>query len=383
MTVTAALGFRASGVAAGLRSTGGPDVALVVNDGPLDVVAATYTSNRCQANPVQWSMDVTADGRARAVVLNAGGANCYTGQAGYDTTVATAEHVARRLRVTADQVVVCSTGLIGAELDRDLMLSGVDRAADTLSADGGQDAAAAIITTDTRVKVAMIDSGSFLIGGMAKGAGMLAPALATMLVVITTDAVVDAATADLALREACRLTFDRLDSDGCQSTNDTVVLMASGASGLEVSLGELTGAATEVCRDLAAQLIADAEGSEHDITITVTGAASEDDALEAGRAVARSNLVKTAIFGRDPNWGRILAAVGTTAAAFDPGGLDVTINGVMVCRSGSIGDSRDDVDLAPRAVEVMIDLKAGSAAATIWTNDLTTAYVHENSAYSS
>jgi glutamate N-acetyltransferase/amino-acid N-acetyltransferase len=383
MSVTTARGFRASGVAAGLRSTGALDVALVVNDGPLDVVAATYTSNRCQANPVQWSMDVTADGCARAVVLNAGGANCYTGRTGYDTTVATAEQVATQLRMDADQVVVCSTGLIGVPLDRDLMLTGVDRAVDALGLDGGEDAAAAIMTTDTKIKIADVESGGFRVGGMAKGAGMLAPALATMLVVITTDAVVDAAIADLSLREACRVTFDRLDSDGCQSTNDTVVLMASGASGVGASLGDFTDALIAVCRDLAAQLIADAEGSEHDIAINVTGAASEDDALEAGRAVARSNLVKTAIFGRDPNWGRILAAVGTTSAAFDPAELDVTINGVMVCRDGGIGDSRDDVDLGPRAVEIVIDLKAGSEAATIWTNDLTNAYVRENSAYSS
>ena len=383
MSVTAAKGFRASGVAAGLRSTDGLDVALVVNDGPLDVVAAMYTSNRCQANPVQWSMDVTANGRARAVVLNAGGANCYTGRGGYATTVATAERVAGHLGFEPTDVVVCSTGLIGAELDRQRLLVGVDLAAAVLAADGGAEAAAAIMTTDTRAKTATVDATGFSVGGMAKGAGMLAPALATMLVVITTDAVVDAASADLALREACRLTFDRLDSDGCQSTNDTVVLMASGASGVAASLEQLTDAVTAVCRDLAEQLISDAEGSEHDIAITVVRAASEHDALEVGRAVARSNLVKTAIFGRDPNWGRILAAVGTTAAAFDPGDLDVTINGVTVCRDGSIGDPRDAVDLGLRAVDVVIDLKAGSDTATILTNDLTHAYVHENSAYSS
>lgn len=382
MSVTTPRGFRASGVHAGLRSTSGPDVALVVNDGPLDVVAATYTSNRCQANPVQWSLDVTADGRARAVVLNAGGANCYTGPVGYATTIATAERVGIRLGIGPTDVVVCSTGLIGAVLDRERLLAGVDRAVDALTSAGGADAAAAIMTTDTRVKTAQFDGPGFRVGGMAKGAGMLAPALATMLVVVTTDAAVDPATADLALREACRLTFDRLDSDGCQSTNDTVVLMASGASGAEASLHELTGAVTTVCRDLAEQLISDAEGSEHDIAITVLGAATEADALEVGRAVARSNLVKTAVFGRDPNWGRILAAVGTSSAAFDPAELDVTINGVMVCRDGGIGDPSDGVELGPRAVDVVIDLKVGSDAATIWTNDLTHAYVHENSAYS-
>jgi glutamate N-acetyltransferase/amino-acid N-acetyltransferase len=382
VSVTSALGFRASGVQAGLRSTDAPDVALVVNDGPLDVVAATYTSNRCQAHPVQWSMDVTADGSARAVVLNAGGANCYTGPTGFATTVATAEQVAAHLGIDATEVVVCSTGLIGTPLDRELMLAGVDLAVAALRPDGGADAAIAIMTTDTRSKTAAVDGAGFRVGGMAKGAGMLAPALATMLVVLTTDAVVDAATADLALREACRLTFDRLDSDGCQSTNDTVVLMASGSSGV-ASLDELTDAVTAVCGDLARQLISDAEGSEHDVAITVVGAANEDDALEAGRAVARSNLVKTAIFGRDPNWGRILAAVGTTSAAFDPAELDVTINGVTVCRDGGIGDPRDGVDLTPRAVDVVIDLKSGDHTATILTNDLTHAYVHENSAYAS
>jgi glutamate N-acetyltransferase/amino-acid N-acetyltransferase len=383
VTVTSALGFRAAGVHAGLRSTNAPDVALVVNDGPLDVVAATYTSNRCQAHPVQWSMDVTADGKARAVVLNAGGANCYTGPGGFATTVATAERVAEHLGIETTEVVVCSTGLIGAPLHRERMLAGVDRAVGALGTDGGADAATAIMTTDTRPKTASVAGAGFAVGGMAKGAGMLAPALATMLVVLTTDAVVDAATADLALREACRLTFDRLDSDGCQSTNDTVVLMASGSSGVTASLDQLTDAVTAVCGDLARQLISDAEGSEHDVAINVVGAASEDDALETGRAVARSNLVKTAIFGRDPNWGRILAAVGTTSAAFDPAELDVTINGVMVCRDGGIGDPREGVDLASRAVDVVIDLKSGDHTATIWTNDLTHAYVHENSAYAS
>jgi glutamate N-acetyltransferase/amino-acid N-acetyltransferase len=383
VSVTAPLGFRASGVAAGLRATDGPDVALVVNDGPLDVIAAMYTSNRCQAHPVQWSMDATADGHGRAVVLNAGGANCYTGPEGYATTVATAERTAAQLGCLASDVVVCSTGLIGSVLDRSRVLTGVDLAVESLSVSGGADAAVAIMTTDTVPKTALVEGGGFLVGGMAKGAGMLAPALATTLVVITTDADVDSAMADLALREACRLTFDRLDSDGCQSTNDTVVLMASGASGTKASLSQLTAAVKAVCSDLAGKLISDAEGSEHDIAITVANAATEEDALEAGRAVARSNLVKTAIFGRDPNWGRILAAVGTTSAAFDPNELDVTINGVVVCRGGGIGDDREAVDLDPPAVDVIIDLKAGRETATIWTNDLTHAYVHENSAYSS
>ncbi|OLT41156.1 bifunctional ornithine acetyltransferase/N-acetylglutamate synthase [Saccharomonospora sp. CUA-673] len=382
MSITAPKGFRASGVTAGLKASGKPDVALVVNDGPSDVAACVYTSNRCKANPVLWSEQVTADGRAKAVVLNSGGANCYTGPEGFQTTHASAELVAERLGLGAIDVVVCSTGLIGEQLQRDKLTDGIERSVQALSADGGADAAEAIMTTDTRTKESVRSAGGWTVGGMAKGAGMLAPALATMLVVITTDAELDAAAADRALRAATRVTFDRLDSDGCMSTNDTVLLMAGGASGVAADEAEFTAALTEVCHDLAQQLLTDAEGADHDIAIEVRGAASESDAVNVGRSIARSNLFKAAVYGKDPNWGRILASVGTTDAAFEPSELDVAMNGVWICRGGQPGESRDLVDLAERAVSVTVDLKAGSESATIWTNDLTHAYVHENSAYS-
>lgn len=381
MSVTAPAGFRAAGVTAGLKPSGRPDVALVVNDGPLDTLAAVFTSNRCKAAPVLWSEVVARGGRGRAVVLNSGGANCYTGPEGFATTHGTAEHVAGLLGVGAGEVVVCSTGIIGEQLDRPRLLAGVDAAAAALSADGGHDAAVAVMTTDTRPKEAVVAGDGWTAGGLAKGAGMLAPALATMLVVLTTDAVVTPADADAALRRATALTFDRLDSDGCQSTNDTVVLLASGASGVTADADALAAVLTPLCDDLASQLLGDAEGSEHDVSITVRGAASEADALEVGRAVARSNLLKTAIFGRDPNWGRVMAAVGTTSAAFDPAVLDVSFNGVAVCRDGGVGEPRHLVDLTARAVTIDVDLKEGQAQATVRTNDLTHAYVHENSAY--
>jgi glutamate N-acetyltransferase/amino-acid N-acetyltransferase len=303
VSVTAAAGFRAAGAACGLKASGGPDVALVVNDGPLDAAAAVYTSNRCKANPVLWSERASNDGVVRAVVLNSGGANCYTGPAGFAVTHATAEQVADLVGVDAGDVVVCSTGLIGEQLDGDRLAAGVAQAAAALSADGGDDAALAIMTTDTVSKQAVATGDGWVVGGMAKGAGMLAPALATMLVVITTDAEVDATTCAAALREATRVTFDRLDSDGCQSTNDTVVLLASGASGRRPSPTAFADALRTVCHDLAQQLMADAEGSEHDISIEVVHAVDEDDAVEVGRAIARSSLVKTAVYGRDPNWG--------------------------------------------------------------------------------
>jgi glutamate N-acetyltransferase/amino-acid N-acetyltransferase len=382
VSVTAARGFRAAGAAAGLKSSGGLDVALVVNDGPSQAAAAVYTSNRCKANPVLWSERTSADGVVGAVVLNSGGANCYTGPEGFAVTHATAEQVARMVGVDAGDVVVCSTGLIGEQLDGERLAAGVQAAADGLSASGGDDAAHAIMTTDTVSKQAVVTADGWVVGGMAKGAGMLAPALATMLVVLTTDADVDAATCDAALREATRTTFDRLDSDGCQSTNDTVVLLASGASGVRPQDGAFAAAVRTVCHDLAQQLMADAEGSEHDIAIEVVNAASEEDAVEVGRAIARNNLVKAAVFGRDPNWGRILAAVGTTTAQFDPADLDVSVNGVRVCAGGQPDQPRDLVDLSGRAVTIGVDLKSGTQHATIWTNDLTVAYVHENSAYS-
>jgi glutamate N-acetyltransferase/amino-acid N-acetyltransferase len=387
MSVTAPKGFRATGVTAGLKPSGRPDVALVVNDGPAQAVAAVYTSNRCRAHPVLWSEQVTADGIARAVLLNSGGANCYTGPQGFQTTHATAERVAAGLDdCGAGDVVVCSTGLIGEHLDRDRLLAGTDAALAALAPDGGPDAAVAIMTTDTRAKQVSLTvgagDGAWTIGGMAKGAGMLAPGLATMLVVLTTDADVDAATLDAALRAATRVTFDRLDSDGCMSTNDTVVLLASGASGVRPGAEEFAGALRRACQDLAGQLLSDAEGSEHDIAIEVRGAASEADAVEVGRAIARSNLFKCAVYGKDPNWGRILAAVGTTRAAFEPHAVDVAMNGVRICVGGEPGESRDLVDLTARDVAVTVDLHAGPATATVWTNDLTHAYVHENSAYS-
>jgi glutamate N-acetyltransferase / amino-acid N-acetyltransferase len=383
VTVTRPAGFRAAGATAGLKASGAPDVALVVNDGPNHHAAAVFTSNRVEAAPVTWSRQVVGDCRVDAVVLNSGGANACTGAQGFADTHATAEHVAEVLGLSAGDVVVCSTGLIGELLPMAKLLAGVDAAGGALSADGGAAAAAAIMTTDTVAKTAVADREGWSVGGMAKGAGMLSPALATMLVVLTTDAVVDAGSLDRVLRSATAVTFDRVDSDGCMSTNDTVVLLASGASGVPVGSAELTTAVTEVCASLARQLVADAEGAHHDIAVEVRTAASEDDALEVARTVARNNLFKCAVFGNDPNWGRVLAAVGTTSAAFDPHRLDVSINGVQVCRAGGVGQDRSLVDLTPREVRVTVDLHAGDRSATIWTNDLTHDYVHENSAYSS
>jgi glutamate N-acetyltransferase / amino-acid N-acetyltransferase len=385
VTVTAAQGFEAAGVAVGLKSTGRPDVALVVNRGPLKVGAAVFTSNRAKANPILWSQQAIADGVVEAVVLNSGGANCFTGSFGFQTTHQTAERAAALLEVGAGDILVCSTGLIGSgdEVFRAKVLEGVERGLAELSADGGDDAATAIMTTDTVPKTAVRSRDGWTVGGMAKGAGMLAPGLATMLVVITTDAVLDAAQADAALRDATRVTFDRLDSDGCMSTNDQVTLLASGASGTVPDLGAFTAALGEVCGELARKLQADAEGASHDITIEVVHAASEDDAVVVGRSVARNNLFKAAIFGNDPNWGRVLAAIGTTDARFDPYDVDVWMNGVRVCTAGGPDRPREEVDLAPRATHVVIDLRVGEASATILTNDLTHDYVHENSAYSS
>ena len=383
MSTTTPAGFRAAGVAAGLKSTGAPDLALVVNDGPDHHGAAVFTSNRVEAAPVTWSRQVLADGRVDAVVLNSGGANACTGAQGFLDTHTTAERVADVLGVSAGDVVVCSTGLIGELLPMDKVLAGVDDAAAALHGEGGEAAAVAIKTTDTVQKQAVAHRDGWSVGGMAKGAGMLAPALATMLVVVTTDAAVTDGQLDGVLRAATATTFDRIDSDGCQSTNDTVVLLASGASGVAVGAEDLTSAVTEVCASLARQLVADAEGAHHDIAIEVRSAASEADALEVARSVARNNLFKCAVFGNDPNWGRVLAAVGTTRAAFDPHRLDVAMNGVQVCRAGGVGEDRSLVDLTAREVHVLVDLHAGDAAVTVWTNDLTHDYVHENSAYSS
>ncbi|BCB74325.1 bifunctional glutamate N-acetyltransferase/amino-acid acetyltransferase ArgJ [Phytohabitans flavus] len=380
--VTGPKGFRAAGVAAGLK-TSGLDVALVVNDGPRAAAAGVFTANRVKAAPVLWSQQVLRAGQVRAVVLNSGGANACTGPKGFQDTHATAEHVAAALGgIGAGDVAVCSTGLIGELLPMQKLLLGVDAAASALVADGGPAAAEAIMTTDTRPKTVVVGKDGWSVGGMAKGAGMLAPGMATMLSVLTTDAVAEPAVLDAALRAATRVSFDRIDSDGCMSTNDTVLLLASGASGVEPTAEELAAAITAACHDLAQQLLADAEGATKEAAIEVVGAASEDDAVEVGRAVARNNLVKTALFGNDPNWGRILAAVGTTAAAFEPDALDVSVNGVWVCKGGAAAEDRSSVDLSGRAVTIRIDLHAGTDEATIWTNDLSHGYVHENSAYS-
>lgn len=385
MSVTAPQGFEAAGVAAGLKSTGKPDVAVVVNRGPRKVGAAVFTSNRAKANPIIWSQQVILDRTVEAIVLNSGGANCFTGSFGFQTTHQTAEKAAELLGVAAGDILVCSTGLIGTgdEAFRAKVLDGTEQAVAALSADGGDDAAHAIMTTDSVAKTALVERDGWSIGGMAKGAGMLAPGLATMLVVITTDADLEAIEADTALRAATGKTFDRLDSDGCMSTNDQVTLLVSGASGVKPDLEEFTAALTELSDQLAAQLQADAEGASHDITIRVANAVTEQDAVEVGRSVARNNLFKAAIFGNDPNWGRVLAAIGTTSAQFDPYDVDVWMNGVRVCSKGGPDRPREDVDLAPRATDLLIDLQVGEAEATIRTNDLTHDYVHENSAYSS
>jgi glutamate N-acetyltransferase / amino-acid N-acetyltransferase len=374
MTVTAPDGFRAAGVAAGLKSSGVLDVALVVNDGPARTGAGVFTANRVKAAPVLWTQQVVRGGRVDAVVLNSGGANACTGP--------TAEWVALALDVAAGDVAVCSTGLIGERLPVDRLLAGVDAAVPLLTQAGADDAARAIMTTDTVPKQAVAAGGGFLVGGMAKGAGMLAPGLATMLAVLTTDAVVPAEVLDSVLRTATAATFDRVDSDGCMSTNDTVLLLASGASGVTPTEDELLAAVRAVCADLSHQLVADAEGSSKTIAVEVVRAASEDDAVTVGRAVARSNLLKCAIHGEDPNWGRVLSAVGTTDAVFEPAHLAVALNGVWVCRDGAAGEDRAKCDLSARDVAITVDLGAGEHEATIWTNDLTAAYVHENSAYS-
>ncbi len=388
MSVTAPLGFRAAGVTAGLKESGQPDVAVVLNDGPSRAAAAVFTANRVQAAPVLWSRQVVSGGRVRAVALNSGGANACTGSLGFQDTHATAEHLAATISAAgeeagAGEIAVCSTGLIGERLPMDKLLPGVAAAVADASRAGGLAAADAIRTTDTVVKIAFRrGKGGYTIGGMAKGAGMLAPALATMLCVLTTDADLRPEELDAALRSATAVTFDRLDTDGCMSTNDTVLLLASGAAGARPEAAEFTVTLTEVCADLARQLQLDAEGANKMITIEVVGAASEADAVKAGRAVARNNLLKCAIGGEDPNWGRVLAAVGTTDAVFEPDRLNVAINGVWVCRHGAAGDERSKVDLAPKDVTITVDLSAGPHSAVILTTDLTVAYVHENSAYS-
>ncbi|MFR9792159.1 bifunctional glutamate N-acetyltransferase/amino-acid acetyltransferase ArgJ [Streptomyces sp. MB22_4] len=383
MSVTAAKGFRAAGIAAGIKQNGNPDLALVVNDGPRRAAAAVFTANRVKAAPVLWSQQVMKSGQVSVVVLNSGGANACTGPKGFQDTHATAEKAGEVLGRGAIEVAVCSTGLIGTLLPMDKLLPGIETAAGQLSEHGGEKAAIAIKTTDTVHKTSVVAGDGWTVGGMAKGAGMLAPGLATMLVVITTDADLDGATLDRALRAATKVTFDRVDSDGCMSTNDTVLLLSSGASGVTPGYDAFAEAVRQVCDDLGRQLIGDAEGASKDIKVEVINAASEADAVEVGRAIARNNLLKCAIHGEDPNWGRVLSAIGTTSAVFEPDRLNVAINGVWVCKNGSVGEDRDLVDMRYREVHVTADLAAGDETATIWTNDLTADYVHENSAYSS
>jgi glutamate N-acetyltransferase/amino-acid N-acetyltransferase len=383
MTITVPKGFKASAVAAGIKPSGRPDVALVVNEGPLDAAAGVFTKNRIKAAPVLWSEQVLKAGQVVAVVLNAGNANACTGSTGFHHTHATAEEVATLLGDSSAKVAVCSTGLIGELLPLDNLLTGIKAAHGELASDGGDAAAHAIMTTDTVAKQAAVTSpAGWSVGGMAKGAGMLAPALATMLVVLTTDATVDATRLDGVLKSATAKTFDRIDSDGCMSTNDTVLLLASGASGVEPDVEEFTDAVEKVCADLAAQLIDDCEGASKVIAVEVVNALSEHEALDVARAVARSNLFKCAIHGEDPNWGRILAAVGTTEATFEDDAVDVAINGVWVCKNSAIGEPRSLVDMSARNVSITIDLHAGAAGTTLLTTDLTAEYVHENSAYS-
>ena len=384
MSVTAAQGFSAAGIAAGIKESGQPDLALVVNHGPRRAAAGVFTSNRVKAAPVLWSEQVLKGGEVTAVVLNSGGANACTGPQGFQDTHATAEKAAEVLEGhSAGEIAVASTGLIGQLLPMDKLLPGIELAAAALSEHGGEKAAIAIKTTDTVHKTSVATQGGWTVGGMAKGAGMLAPGLATMLVVLTTDADVETPALDAALRDATRTTFDRVDSDGCMSTNDTVLLLASGASGITPAQDAFAEAVRTVCADLARQLIGDAEGASKDIRIEVINAATEDDAVEVGRSIARNNLLKCAIHGEDPNWGRVLSAIGTTGAAFEPDRLNVAINDVWVCKSGGVGEDRDLVDMRYREVRITADLSEGTESAVIWANDLTAEYVHENSAYSS
>ncbi|WP_134667959.1 MULTISPECIES: bifunctional glutamate N-acetyltransferase/amino-acid acetyltransferase ArgJ [unclassified Amycolatopsis] len=386
MTVTGPKGFRAAGVAAGIKASGALDLSLVVNDGPLDVAAGVFTRNVIKAAPVLWSQEVLKQQKLKAVVLNSGGANAATGPGGFQDTHATAEKVAEVLGAGAIEVAVCSTGLIGERLPMPAVLSGVDSAVKALDAgpEAALNAATGIMTTDTKPKQAFArhDSG-WSVGGFAKGAGMLAPNLATMLSVLTTDAVADKETLDRALRAATHVTFDRLDVDGGTSTNDTVLVLASGASGVEPTEAELTELLTKVSHDLVLQLRADSEGATKDVDVTVKGAASEADAIAVARTIAEDNLVKTALFGSDPNWGRIAMALGRAPARIDPETVSIAINGVTLFAGGTTAEDRSAADLSGRAIDVVVDLGVGSGEATIYTTDLSHAYVEENSAYSS
>jgi glutamate N-acetyltransferase/amino-acid N-acetyltransferase len=386
MTVTGPQGFRAAGVAAGIKASGALDLALVVNDGPLDVAAGVFTRNVIKAAPVLWSQEVLKQQRLKAVVLNSGGANAATGPGGFQDTHATAEKVAEELGIGAIEVAVCSTGLIGERLPMPAVLSGVDSAVKALDASpaASLDAATAVMTTDTKPKQAFATHESgWSVGGFAKGAGMLAPNLATMLSVLTTDAVVDKETLDRALRAATRITFDRLDIDGGTSTNDTVLVLASGASGVEPAEAELTELLTKVSHDLVLQLRSDSEGVTKDVDVVVKGAGSEADAVAVARTIAEDNLVKTALFGSDPNWGRIAMAIGRAPVHVDPETVSIAINGVTLFAYGLPAADRSQVDLTGRAVEIVADLGVGTGTATIYTSDLSHGYVEENSAYSS
>ncbi|GAA4848966.1 bifunctional glutamate N-acetyltransferase/amino-acid acetyltransferase ArgJ [Saccharopolyspora rosea] len=386
MGVTGPAGFRAAGIAAGIKSSGGRDLALVVNDGPQQAAAGVFTTNKVKAAPVLWSRQVLQEHRLRAVVLNSGCANACTGPQGFQDTHATAEKVADVLGVGAIEVAVCSTGLIGERLPMDAVLSGVDGAVKALDAtpQAGLDAAEAVLTTDTRAKQSLASHESgWSVGGFAKGAGMIAPNLATMLSVITTDAVISGDDLDTALRAATRYTFDRLDVDGGTSTNDTVLVLASGASGVEPSTEDFAGLLTEVCWDLCRQLQNDAEGVTKAIDITVRGATSEDDAVRIGRTIAEDNLVKTAMFGSDPNWGRIAMALGRVDAEIDVEQLEIATNGVVLFAGGTQARDRGEADLSGREIEIVIDLHLGEHEATVLTTDLSHGYVEENSAYSS
>lgn len=390
MSVTFAQGFSAAGVAAGISAVEGKkDMALVVNNGPLDAAAAVFTTNRFCAAPVQWSRKVVADGHVKAVILNSGGANACTGKPGYEQSQATAEKVAELLGASANDVAVCSTGLIGELLPLDHVLSGTEVAFAALSdsVEAGENASYAIMTTDTKPKTVELEgSTGFRVGGMVKGSGMIAPQLATMLCVITTDAVVNAGQLQAALNAGVEMSFNRIDVDGCMSTNDTVLLLASGASGVEPDPDEFNDLVAKATASLARQIVGDGEGASHDIRVKVTGATTEDAALACGHAVAASNLLKCAIAGNDPNWGRILSSLGTVSpedAPFDAEKVTVDVNGVRICENGGAGRDRSEVDMTPREVHIDIDLNEGDAEASVWTDDLTHEYVHINADYES
>lgn len=382
MSVTTPKGFDASGVAAGLKSSGDKDVALIVNNGPKYDASAVFTTNKVKAAPVVWTQEVIKNKKLKAVVLNSGGANACTGPEGFADTHSTAEYVAKMLSVGAIEIGVCSTGLIGNRLDMTKLISGVNDAYAKLSPEGGQDAAAAIITTDSHEKIAQVEKDSWSIGGIIKGAGMLAPDMATMLCVITTDADISQIDHQLVLQQCTDLTLNRIDSDGCTSTNDTVILMSSGASLEKPTMEDFKSQLQNLMSDLSNQLINDAEGATKVIKIEVLNARNENEAVNVGRSIARNNLLKCAMFGEDPNWGRILAAVGTADAEIDSDKIDVYLNNVKVCANGSAIDLSEKVSLNDRNISIKVDLKIGTFTATIYTNDLSTQYVHENSAYS-